>query len=193
MRGLILIFASDEGALGKAKTAMTSVVIGGMMIAGGSALYTGSAGSIVSGAAVKAAGFLAAMSFTVGVLMVIVAAVRAIAGFGDDGAYESVKNQLLHAVVGLVIIGASGLITSTFLSVDFTGVIGLVIDRMRILIGTASVLMLAVIIYAAVRMIAGMGDESSFQQMKSTLIYATIGMIITLTAYQLTTFVAGFF
>ena len=75
-------------------------------------------------------------------------------------------------------------------SESLTSIVGTVINTMLFIVGILSVIM---IIYAGIRYVTAHGDSKQVGDAKNTLIYAIVGLIISIVAYALVNWVTGLF
>ncbi|MFA6475302.1 MAG: hypothetical protein WCV88_03840 [Patescibacteria group bacterium] len=73
-------------------------------------------------------------------------------------------------------------------SVTITTVIAIIIQVLLGIVGSGALLMF---IWGGLHMVFSGGNEENLKKGKSTLIWATIGLVIVLSAYALTSFVFG--
>jgi hypothetical protein len=130
--GFGLMTTQDEGRLDKAKKTLLAVTVGGILITiilvmgptnfvgimytgiPGFAVPLGGANSI-GAEAVGIAGWIAAMAVMLGILMVIISAIQAIASFGEDeGQYTKVRTAIFHVIIGLIVIASAYIFQQVF-------------------------------------------------------------------------------
>ena len=70
------------------------------------------------------------------------------------------------------------------------GIVTTVINTMLFIVGIWSVIM---IIYAGIRYVTAHGDKGQVEGAKNTLIYAIVGLIVSIVAYALVNWVVGLF
>lgn len=70
------------------------------------------------------------------------------------------------------------------------GIINTVINTMLFIVGILSVIM---IIYAGIRYATAHGDKGQVESAKNTLIYAIVGLVVSILAYALVNWVTGLF
>ena len=68
------------------------------------------------------------------------------------------------------------------------GIVTTVINTMLFIVGILSVIM---IIYAGIRYVTAHGDKGQVEGAKNTLIYAIVGLIVSIVAYALVNWVVG--
>ena len=70
------------------------------------------------------------------------------------------------------------------------GIVTTVINTMLFIVGILSVVM---IIFAGIRYVTAHGDKGQVESAKNTLIYAIVGLIVSIVAYALVNWVVGLF
>ena len=70
------------------------------------------------------------------------------------------------------------------------GIVTTVINTMLFIVGILSVIM---IIFAGIRYVTAHGDKGQVESAKNTLIYAIVGLIVSIVAYALVNWVVGLF
>ncbi|HVI68987.1 MAG TPA: hypothetical protein VM581_00855 [Magnetospirillaceae bacterium] len=69
-----------------------------------------------------------------------------------------------------------------------TATIGSILSTVFVLVGGLSVLFLLI---GAVRYVASAGDQSMITQAKNTILYAAVGIVVSLSAFAIVQFVVG--
>lgn len=166
----------------------------------------------IGGEAEGIASWLATMAAVVGVLIIIIAALRAFLSFGDEASYANVRKSLLHIIIGLIIIGGAYLLREAFYapSLDikggaftetgtFTGVanpdslMDLINEKVMIILSIMTIIAVAILIYAGFRMVISFGREEDFTAAKSLMLRVIAGLIIILLSFTLMWIVASIF
>lgn len=200
--GLTLMLSHDEGALGKARTALGSVAGGVILLTifltlGAtntvSVVYNGFAGSIFANSAnaigIEAAGladWIATIAVVIGILVVIIAATRAVLSFGDEGEYAKVRASILHVIIGLIVIGAAYIFQQVFfIDREPTALLLLFLNPILVILGIIGLVAVLILIYAGFRMIISFGREDDFSAAKSLIFRVIIGLVIILVSFTL--------
>lgn len=68
------------------------------------------------------------------------------------------------------------------------GIVNTIINTMLFIVGILSVVM---IIFSGIRYVTAHGDKAQVESAKNTLIYAVVGLIISIVAYALVTWITG--
>lgn len=144
------------------------------------------------------------------VIMIIFSGLKYINSRGDAESIKSAKNTLQYAVVGLIValvafvivnfvIQKFGVGTSAqegFKAIGGTGneslpgVIGTVVDLLLYFVGALSVIM---IIYGGFKYVTSAGDTSAVASAKNTILYAVIGVIVSVLVYSIVHFAVDAF
>jgi len=213
--GFTLVITTDESRAEKAKSTIIAVVIGGiittiMLVLGYQAyigiLYNGQ-GSLVpnpvgvfgnyNAISIQAAGiadWLSVISVMLGIVFIIIAALRAVSSFGDEGKYETARNAVFHAVAGFVIIASAYILKAVFYDVRTPNLlIAFVASKILIVLAIITTIAVAILIYAGLRMIVSLGDEAQYEAAKSLVIRVVIGLLIILLSYALVIVIANIF
>ncbi len=210
--GFTLLISHDEGAIDKAKKALTAVIAGSILttiiVLFGTVnvidtVYDGFSNGLVfngdaSAYAFEAAGlgdWLSAMAAMGGILTIIISLLKAVASFGtDEEAYTNVRRSARHIIIGLIIIGAAGLFRQAFFDARLPNpLIALVISKIAIVLGIMLVVALAILVYAGFRMVASFGRDEDYTAAKSLAIRVVLGIAIILISYLLVITVSNVF
>ena len=213
--GFTLMISEQEGAIDKAKKSIVAVLIGGIIIeiiisigSGNiiSYLYRGVAGTNIdftsglnpgqfSIESEGVAGWLTAIAATLGLTMIIIAAVRAAGSLGgDEAAYTNVRLSLLHVIVGLIIIGgALAFKTAFFTAHEPSALILLVTGKIEIVLSFILLIAVAILVYAGFRMVASFGREEDYSSAKSLAIRVLVGILVILLSFSAVFIVAHIF
>lgn len=215
--GFTLMVAKDEGATEKAKKTIIAVIIGGMSITilamlgstkiigfvynglPGMTVYNcGIAGNLPAayncGSALSlaleaegAASWIASIGAMLGILMIIIAMVEAVASFGsDEDAYKKIRVALIHVIIGLIVIVAALLIRDVFFVIhEPSALLTFITAKLTIVLGIITLIAVAILIYAGFRMVASFGREEDFTAAKSLMIRVIVGLFILLISYVL--------
>ncbi len=212
--GFTLVIANDESRLQKARSTIVAVVIGGIVttiifvlgatgfvgimynaLPGIGLLNFG--GYSVNPISIQAAGiadWLTVISVMLGILFIIVAALRAVSSFGDEAKYESARNALIQAVFGFIVIAGAYVFRTVFYDVKTpNALIGLVVDKILIVLGIITTIAMAILIYAGFRMIISLGDDTQYEAAKSLAIRVLVGLLVILLSYALVIIIANIF
>jgi hypothetical protein len=202
--GMTMLMTSNEDGLSKGRNTVMAVVIGGIIIMLApvflSLIYQAPGNQInnvapqLNAEALGIVGWLSAMAGIFGILMVVISAVRAVSGFGgDEGAYSNVRNSLINAIVGLIIIASAIIIHDSIFQGIPNPLIQLVLSKVQIILGIITTIAVAVLVYAGFRMVTNFGNEEVFNQAKSLIYRVLIGIVIILLSYVLVYFVMNAF
>ena len=221
--GFALMTTQDEGRLAKTKTILISVIIGGILttiiVVRGpfgfiGILYNGfpgfsmiNSGREVGLEAVGISQWLATIAVMLGVLFIIIAVLRAVASLGDEAAYTNARNQLLHVVIGVVLISGAYLVELAFfgsyngpgevvtgsLNIAPNPLIGLISAKLLIILNVITLIAVAILIYAGFRMIISLGNEEAYNSSKSLAIRVALGLLVLAVSYSLVFIVATIF
>jgi len=208
--GLTLMLSQDEGAITKARTALGSVFFGGILatiiLTLGATnfvgiMYNGFAGSVLinSGNAIgiEAAGvadWIATIAVLIGVLMIIIAATRAVLSFGDEGAYANVRTAILHVILGIILIGAAYTMKIIFFDTHRPiDLLKIFLIPLQIVLGIIGLIAVGILIYAGFRMIISFGREEDFSAAKSLAFRVVIGLIVLLVSFSLIAIITSIF
>lgn len=210
--GFGLLTTQDEGRLDKAKKTILAVTVGGILVTiilvmGPTnfvgIMYTGIPGfavplggaNTIGAEAVGVAGWITAMAVMLGILMIIIAAIQAIASFGEDeGMYTKVRTAIFHVIIGLIVIASAFIFQQVFF-LDRTpnALIALIASKILILLFVILTIAVAILVYAGLRMILAIGREDEYTAAKSLLYRVVVGIIVILLSYVLVVVVAQLF
>lgn len=210
--GFILVTATDESKLEKARATIIAVVMGGILTTiiwvlgvSGSVglLYNGTAGFVMTSSAsadvigleaIGIADWVATIAVLLGIVFIIIAAVRAVASLGDEGKYANARNAVIQAIIGLVIIGAAYIFKIVFYDVrEPSPLIALFASKVAIVLGFILLIAVAILVYAGFRMVISFGNDEAFNSAKSLAYRAVVGILIILISYSLVFIVASVF
>ncbi len=207
--GFTLLTSQDEGALTKARGAIFAVIMGGIIIVVIRTLdiqflqffidigsyntntVTGTGASDLSkelGLSSESgiAGWLATIGGVLGILMVIVSVAIAMASIGDEDAYGKAKTSILTSIFGVLIILAGSAISNT-VYVDGTpnDLMLFILGKLNIILAFISIIAVALLVYAGIRLIVSLGDEEAYTQAKGLLLRIVLGIIVIVISYTL--------
>ena len=211
--GFTLLVSEQEGAIDKAKKTIIGVMVGGIIVTiilffpGGprgaiSILYNGLSGTIFinNGAtlgleAEGVSGWLTAMAAMIGIVIIIISVIRAVASFGgDEAAYTNVRTCILHVIIGLIIIGGAFIFKNVFfLNREPSALILLISSKIILLRSFILLIAVAILIYAGLRMVTSFGREEDFTAARGLAVRVVIGIIIILLSYSLVFIVSKIF
>lgn len=203
--GFTLMLSHDEGQLQKANKTIIGVVIGGviitlMLLLGGnyatliSFFYNGTASfNVLSGLpAVQlqtegVASWLMSMAVVGAVVMIIVGMLEAVFSFGaDEGAYTKIRTAILHIILALLVMIAAKIIREVFFVIhEPSPLMAFMLGKLLIVLGIITLIAVAILIYAGVRMITSFGREDDFTAAKSLLIRVITGLIVIAISFSL--------
>ena len=211
--GFTLVTATDEGKLEKARSTIIAVVIGGIIttiiyvlgatgfvgimynaLPGIALINFGGAANPISFQATGIADWLTVISVMLGMVFIIIAALRAVASLGDQGKYDSARNAVIQAVIGFIVIGAAYVFRTVFYDTHTPDLlITLFAGRILIVLTIITTIAVAILVYAGFRMIISLGDESQYEAAKSLAIRVAIGILVILLSYALVLIVVNIF
>lgn len=136
--------------------------------------------------------FIISLAGVLSVLFIVIGAVRLSVSGGDPQNVATARRTIIYSVVGLVVSVLSIAITSITGSIGRSaagqegnplfgvdGVLTSVIEWLTAIVGVASVIM---IIIGAIRYITSGGQPQSAESARNTIIYAIIGLVVSLIA-----------
>ncbi len=210
--GFTLMTSQDENSLQKAKTTLISVITGGILatiilsdpLGFISIVYNGvpgtgivNTGNIIGLEAMGIAEWFSAMAVMLGILFIIVAVLRAVASFGDEAAYTAARSSLFHVIAGVILIAGAYVIQRAFFGsgglINPNELIGFVTYYLYIILNLITLIAVAILIYAGLRMIVSFGKEEDFTAARSLVIRVLLGIVILLISYSLVWTVATLF
>jgi hypothetical protein len=201
--GFTLMVSTDEGKLAKSRAILIAVGIGGIIITIINVLtpltvvtffYNGLPGTILIntgaslGAEVQGIGsWLTAMTAVLGILVIIIAVLRAVTSFnGDEASYTNARWSILHVIIGLIIIGAALVIENVFFILHEPGqLLGIIGAKVLIVLNVISTIAVVILIYAGLRMVISFGKEDEFTAAKSLALRVIVGLLILAVSYVL--------
>ncbi len=206
--GLTLLLSQDEGAIDKAKKTIVAVMIGGVITVillffpGGprgvilsffSPVFSlgvntfNFSGTTIGLEAEGVSGWLTGMAAMIGIVIVIIAVLRAVTSFGgDEAAYTNVRSAILQILIGLMVISAAFIFKSVFF---FTGepsqLIAFVTSKVLIIFAFIALLAVGVLVYAGFRMVISFGREEDFTAARSLALRVVVGLFVIILSYTL--------
>ncbi len=160
------------------------------------------------------ADWITTMAAVFGILMIIIAALRAFSYVGaDDSSYDKVRRAVLHTIIGLAIIGGAYLLRKAFyapvleiqggafgVTVPFPGgeanpnsIMLLIKEKIMIILGFLTIIAVAVLVYAGFRMVISFGKEDEFTAAKDLMFRVIVGLLIIGFSFTLVWIVAAIF
>ncbi len=209
--GFTLMVSQDEGARDKAIKTLTATIIGGiiativslfglnpsrfvrLMYSGLPGIFLLPTGGILGLEAFGVAQWISSMAAIIGIVMIIVTVLRAVASVGtDESAYTNVRLVLFHVIIGLTIIGGAVVFQTVFFVTGRPNLlIMLISSRILIVLNFITLIAVAILIYAGLRMVISFGREDEYSAAKSLVFRVIIGLAIILLAYTLVITVAN--
>lgn len=209
--GLTLMLSESEGAIEKAKTTIIAAIIGGIIVV--IILYFSPsdltllvrqfynpvynpATTTVTGIfnvntigfeAEGVAGWLTGMAAMIGIVIIIIAVLRAVTSFGgDEASYTAVRNSIVQVVIGLIVISAAYILKDVFFNIkDPSQIIAFITGKMLIVFALIATVAVGVLVYAGLRMVASFGREDEYTAAKSLAFRVAIGLIVIAMSYAL--------
>lgn len=221
--GFALMTTQDEGRLAKAKTTLIAVITGGILttiiIVMGPLNFVGivyngtpgfsmlNTGGVIGLEAVGISQWLTAISVMMGVLFIIIGVLRAVASLGDEAAYTAARSQLLHVIVGVVLIAGAYLVQLAFfgsedgpgqvvtgaLNIEPNPLLGLISEKLLIILNIITLIAVGILIYAGLRMIVSFGREEDYNNAKALALRVVAGLFVLVLSYSLVFIVATIF
>ncbi len=221
--GFALMTTQDEGRLAKAKTTLIAVITGGILttiiIVIGPLNFVGivyngtpgfsmiNTGGVVGLEAIGISQWLTAISVMMGVLFIVIGVLRAVASLGDEGAYTAARTQLLHVIVGVVLIAGAFLVQLAFfgsadgpgqvvtgaLNIEPNPLLGLISEKLLIILNIITLIAVGILIYAGLRMIISFGREEDYNNAKALALRVLAGLLVLILSYTLVFIVATIF
>lgn len=204
--GLTLMLSQDEGAIDKAKKTVVAVMIGGVITViflffpGGpqgvilsffSPVFSlgvntfNFSGTTIGLEAEGVSGWLTGMAAMIGIVIVIIAVLRAVTSFGgDEAAYTNVRSAILQIIIGLMVISAAFIFKNVFF---FTGepspLITFVTNKLLIVISFIATLAVGILVYAGFRMVSSFGREEDFTAARGLALRVFVGLLVIILSY----------
>lgn len=207
--GVTMMVSQDESVLQKARSTLGAVAIGAVLVTIITVLkpaqFVGNfynttisttfvINNVVGAEAIGLANWIASISVVVGILMIIVSALRAVLSFGDEAAYQNVRTAVLHLIIGIIVVSGALTIQAVFFDTqEPTELLGLILVPLQVLIGIMTLVAVGIIIYAGFRMIISFGKEDEFSGARSLIIRAIIGLIVLIVSFTLITVILNCF
>lgn len=221
--GFALMTTQDEGRLAKAKTTLIAVITGGILttiiIVMGPLNFVGivyngtpgfsmiNTGGVIGLEAIGISQWLTAISVMMGVLFIVIGVLRAVASLGDEGAYTAARTQLLHVIVGVVLIAGAFLVQLAFfgsadgpgqvvtgaLNIEPNPLLGLISEKLLIILNIITLIAVGILIYAGLRMIVSFGREEDYNNAKALALRVVAGLLVLALSYTLVFIVATIF
>ncbi len=209
--GFTLMVSQDEGAREKATKTLFATIIGGIIATivkvwgpGNfvSIMYSGLPGTVLLPTgntlgleAIGVSQWLTAMAAIIGIVMVIVAVLRAVSSFGgDESAYSNARLVLIHVIIGLIIIGGAVVFENVFFVTGTPNLLfTLISTKILIVLDFIGLIAVAILVYAGFRMVISFGREEEYTAAKSLAFRVIVGLAIILLAYTLVFTVAKIF
>lgn len=141
--------------------------------------------------------FIMAFAMAIGLLFVVISAVRMIFAGENEDQYEKMKRHLIWSAVSMLLLLMSYTIVKLFFSFDEQGrltgldTVGIsteILSLANFFLGFVGFFAVIVLIYAGIRMIANFGDEEAVTKAKDTAKYALIGIVLAFSAFTILRF-----
>lgn len=221
--GFTLMTTQDEGRLQKAKTTLISVITGGILttiiVVMGPLNFVGivyngtpgfsmiNTGNVIGLEAIGVSQWLTAICVMMGVLFIIIGVLRAVASLGDEAAYTAARSQLLHVIVGVILIAGAFLVQLAFfgsasgpgqvvtgaLNIEPNPLLGLISQKLIIILNIITLIAVGILIYAGLRMIVSFGREEDYNNAKALALRVIVGLLVLVLSYSLVFIVAAIF
>ncbi len=206
--GLSLIVSEDENKFSTAKRTISATLMGIIMIRISQQLVVsfygdgGGAGGLMGGGQTTlqstiyglANWFLVTMA-ALGAFIIVVSVIRAIGSFGKEEELTNVRQTIFGVASGILMISLLPAIKLTLgirdlsplgagsTSVQPTSIIREVAGIVSNLLVFLSLIAVAIIIYAGIRMIVNLGNDEEFGKSKGLIIRAMVGLVVILLSY----------
>ncbi len=211
--GMSLINSQEEDKLSKAKQTIASTLIGIMLIyvcqtVVISFFSVGStSGEFVSFGPARLIplingilNWVTTVMAALGILMIIITGLRAIASFGKEEGITQIRNSVIGVSVGLILVLITPAINATLGIVEgrAAGINARPLARPILvqlttiisgLLGFLALLAVSIVIYAGVMMVVTAGNEEQYGKSRSLIIRALIGLVVILLSYTFTVFI----
>lgn len=221
--GFALMTTQDEGRLAKAKTTLIAVITGGILttiiVVIGPLNFVGivyngtpgfsmlNTGGVIGLEAIGISQWLTAISVMMGVLFIVIGVLRAVASLGDEGAYTAARTQLLHVIVGVVLIAGAFLVQLAFfgsadgpgqvvtgaLNIEPNPLLGIISEKLLIILNIITLIAVGILIYAGLRMIVSFGREEDYNNAKALALRVIVGLLVLILSYSLVFIVSAIF
>lgn len=197
--GFTLMISQDEGKLDTARKTIIAVVIGGIIITILWVIGPTSAVNIIYNSgpargwmalrntadalgaeAEGVASWVATIAAMIGILIIIIAVLRAVTSFGsDESAYNNVRTALLHIVLGFLVIAAAYIIRDVLFFIhEPSPLLAIIAGWLNFILGFIALIAVAILIYAGFRMVASFGREEDYSAAKSLAIRVITGLFV---------------
>lgn len=151
--------------------------------------------------------WLTAMAAMFGIFIIIISVFRAVASMGNETEYTNARMAILHIIGGLIIIAGAYIFQLAFfgsatgpeqvvegsLNIQSNPLIGLIANKILIVLAIITTVAVAILVYAGFRMIISFGQEDQFTAAKSLAYRVVVGLIVILVSYALVIVVALLF
>ena len=129
----------------------------------------------------------------VAVAFIVLGGIKYITSSGDAGKLQQAKNTILHALIGLVIVGLAFAISNFFINVvnkasTEAGIEYSVINILNSFIVIAGIVAVVFIIIGGVGYMTSAGDAGKIKKAKDTILYSVIGLIVVALAFAIVNF-----
>lgn len=200
-----MVAATDEGTMEKAKAGIGGVIAGMMFILMSTTMVAllntlGSYNPLTGGGEIgfvsEVAGisqWISAMAGMIGMLIIIAGVFKAVVSFGDETAYATARTTVAHVVAGLLIIAFNEAIAIAVFNNNPNPLMTLIMIRVQFILGIMTLVAMAVVIYAGIRMVANFGNEEAFTQAKGIIFRAAGGLVLIVVSFVLTQFLIYLF
>ena len=126
------------------------------------------------------------------VIFIIIGGIRYILAAGNSAQLTQAKNTILYSIVGLIIVILAFSITNFVIGkLDVTSFASIRDSIINTLLYVAGSLAVVMIVYGAFRYVSSNGNTANITAAKNTILYAVIGLIITILAFAIVNFVIG--
>jgi hypothetical protein len=141
--------------------------------------------------------FIMTFAMAIGVLFIIISAVRLMFAGENEEQIDKIKRHLTWSAVAMLLLLMSYTIVNLFFNFDEQGrltgldTVGIsteLITLSNFFLGFVSFFAVIVLIYAGIRMVANFGDEDAVNKAKDTAKYAVIGLVLAFSAFTIIRF-----
>lgn len=210
---IVVVKRNDEEQFKKRSLQLIWMAVGFGLLAGAftvvDKMFFGTQGQILRGDDSTAFGFLArveingiaefvmAFAMAIGLLFVIISAVRLMFAGENEDQIEKIKRHLTWSAVSMLLLLMSYTIVKLFFSIDEQGrlqglqTVGITtefINLANFFLSFVGFFAVVVLIYAGIRMVANFGDEEAVNKAKDTAKYAVIGLVLAFSAFTIIRF-----
>ncbi len=128
---------------------------------------------------------------TISTAFIVIGGYLYVTSTGDEHKAERAKNQIIYAILGLVVAGGAFALVNTVTTVTSTPLVFYLVPYVLMALSLVSIIAAIYLVYAGYLYITSTGDEENSARAKRQIVYAMLGMFIASSALVIVNVIAS--